>query len=37
MKHIDNTSPLTGELHLPTSSNHVFANDENRIEYNNLK
>ena len=37
MKFIEKTDPLTGEMFFPSRSNQVFANDENRIKYNNLK
>lgn len=37
MKLIEKTDPLTGEVFFPLRSNQVFANDENRIRYNNLK
>ena len=37
MKSIEKTDPLTGEVFTALRSNQVFANNENRIRYNNLK
>lgn len=37
MKTVEKTDPLTGEVFIALRSNQVFANDENRIRYNNLK
>ncbi len=37
MKPIEKTDPLTGEIFIAFRANQVFANDENRIRYNNLK
>lgn len=37
MKTIEKTDPLTSEVFIPLRSNQVFANDENRIRFNNLK
>lgn len=37
MKPYEKTDPLTGEVFIALRSNQIFANDENRIRYNNLK
>jgi len=37
MKPIEKTDPLTGETFYVLRSNQVFASEENRIRYNNLK
>ena len=37
MKPLEKTDPLTGEVFTAFRANQVFANDENRIRYNNLK
>jgi hypothetical protein len=37
MKPIEKTDPFTGETFIAFRANQVFASDENRIRYNNLK
>lgn len=37
MKSLEKIDPLTGEIFYALRSNQVFASDENRIRYNNLK
>ncbi|MBK7110274.1 MAG: hypothetical protein IPH61_14430 [Bacteroidetes bacterium] len=37
MKIIEKIDPFTNETFLATRSNQVFANDQNRIKFNNLK
>jgi hypothetical protein len=37
MKQIEKTDPLTGEIFTAFRANQVFATDENRIRFNNLK
>jgi len=37
MKQIEKTDPLTGEIFTAYRTNQVFATDENRIRFNNLK
>lgn len=37
MKPIEKTDPFTGEIFIAFRANQVFASDENRIRYNNLK
>ncbi len=37
MEFIEKTDPYTGETFIASRTNQVFANDENRIKYNNLK
>lgn len=37
MKPIEKTDPLTGEIFIAFRANQVFATDENRIRFNNLK
>ncbi len=37
MEFIEKTDPLTGEPFFASRANQVFASDENRIKYNNLK
>ena len=37
MNNIEKTDPLTGQVFIASRSNQVFASDENRIRYKNLK
>ena len=37
MKFIEKIDPLTGEVFIASRSNQLFANDENRVRFNNEK
>lgn len=37
MEYLEKTDPFTGEVFIASRSNQLFAKDENRIKYNNLK